>query len=62
MIVHLVAFAIFWIDAFPPSKPGVGLSDTKSPGQLILVNTADYIKVCRLLPGEYVHMNQEDEP
>ena len=62
MIVHLVASAIFWINAFPPSTPGAGLSDTKGPGKLILGDTVDYKKVCRLQPGEYVQVHQEDEP
>ena len=48
MIVNLVASAIFWIDAFPPSTPGAGLLDTNCPGQLILGNTVDYKNVCRL--------------
>ena len=42
MIVHLVASAIFWVNAFPPSTPGAGLSDTKGPGQLIIGKTVDY--------------------
>ena len=62
MIVHLVASAISWIDAFPPSTPDSVLSDTKGPRQLILGNTVDYKKVCRLQPGEYVQVHQEDEP
>ena len=41
MIVHLVASAIFCLDAFTPSTPGAGLSDTKGLGQLILGNTVD---------------------
>ena len=51
MIVHLVASVVFWINTFPPSTPGAGLSDTKGPRQLILGNTVDYKKVCRLRPG-----------
>ena len=51
MIVHLVASDIFWLNAFPTSTPGAVLSDTKGPGQLILVNTADYKEVCHLQPG-----------
>ena len=62
MIVHLVASAIFWLNAFPSSKPVAGLSNTKVPGQLILGNTVDYKKVCRLQPGEHVQVHQEDEP
>ena len=58
IIVHLVASFIFWINAFPPSTPGAGLSDTKGPGQLILGNTVDYKKVCRIYPGEYVQVHQ----
>ena len=41
VILYLVASDIFWLNAFPPSKPGAGLSDTKGPGQLILVNMVD---------------------
>ena len=44
MIVHLVASAIFWLNEFPPSTPGAGLSDTKGPRKLILGNTVDYKK------------------
>ena len=62
MMVHLVASAIFWINAFPPSTPGAGLSETKGPGQFILGNTVDYRKVFRLQPVEYVQVHQEDEP
>ena len=61
MTVHLVASAIFWINAFPSSKPGAGLPDTKVPGQLLLGNIVNYKKVCRLHPGEYVQVHQEDE-
>ena len=38
------------------------MSDTKGPVQLILGNMADYKKVCRFHPGEYVQVHQEDEP
>ena len=38
------------------------MSDTKGPGQLILGNTVDYKNGCRLQPGEYVQVHQEDEP
>ena len=58
MIVHLVASAIFWIDAFPPSTPGARLSDTKGPGKLILGNTVNYKKVFPLQPGEYIQVHQ----
>ena len=62
MIVHIVASAIFWINTFPPSTPGAGLSVTKVPRQLILGNTVYYKKVFRLHPGEYIQVHQEDEP
>ena len=45
MIVHIVASAIFFLNAFPPSSPVAGLSDTKFPVQLILENTVDYKQV-----------------
>ena len=62
IIVHLVASAILWLNTFPPSTPDAGLSDTKFPGQLILVNTVELKKFFRLHPGEYVQVHQEDEP
>ena len=36
MKVHIVASAIFWINAFPPSTPGTGLSEKKFPDNLSL--------------------------
>ena len=62
MIVNLVASSIFWINVFPPSTPGAGLSDTKGPRQLVIGNMVDYKKVCRLHLGEYVQVHQVDEP
>ena len=62
MIVHLVAYAIFWLNAFLPSTPGSGMSDTKGPGKLFPGNMVDYKKVCRIYPGEYVQVHQYDEP
>ena len=62
MILHLVASTIFWLNYFPPSTPGVGLSVTKGPGKIILGNTVNYKKGCRLQPLEYVQVHQEDEP
>ena len=38
------------------------MSDTKGLGKLILGKTVDYKNVCRLQPGEYVQVHQEDEP
>ena len=62
IIVHLVASSIFWLNEFPPSTPGSGLSDTKGPVQIILGNTVDYKNNFRLQPGEYVQIHQEYEP
>ena len=62
MIVHLFAYAIFCLNTFPPSTSGARLSDTKVTGQLILGNTADYKKFCRLQLGEYVQVHQQNEP
>ena len=61
IIVHLFATDIFWLNAFPPSKPGAGLSNTKVPRQLILGTVMDYKKVLCLHPGEYIQIYQEDE-
>ena len=58
----MLPLTFFWINGFPPSTPGAGLSDTKGPRQLILGYKVHYKKVCRLHPGEYVQVHQEDEP
>ena len=62
IMVHPVASAIFWLNAFPPSTPVALSSDTKSPEQLILGNKVNYKTFCRLQSGEYVQLHQEDEP
>ena len=36
MIVHLVTTDIFWLNTFPTSKHGAGLSNTKAPKKLVL--------------------------
>ena len=38
VILHLVAYTIFWINLFTPSTPGSGLSDTKGTGQHFTLN------------------------
>ena len=45
-----------------PSTSGAGLSDTKGLGKIVLGNTVNYKKICRLQSGEYVQLHQEDEP
>ena len=60
--MNIVSSAIFWLNAFPPSTHVAGLSDTKSPGQLFIGTVVEYKKFCRLQPGEYVQVHQEDEP
>ena len=62
MIIHLVTNGIFWINFFPPSKPGTGLYNTKGPGQLVIVTVVDYNKAFHLHPGKYVQVHQEYEP
>ena len=61
MTSHLFSTDIFWINYFPLSKPGAGLSNTKIPVQLVLGTVVDYKKVFRLHPGGYVYLYQEDE-
>ena len=41
MIVNLVTSAIFWLNEFPPSTPGSGMSYTKGPRQLVLGTMVD---------------------
>ena len=62
MILNLFASAIFGLNAFLQSTPGAGMSEKKGTRQLILGNTVNCKKFCRLQPGEYVQVHQEDEP
>ena len=62
MIVHLVASVMFWLNAFLPSKPGMGLYNTKRLRKLVLGTIVIYKKVLHLHPGEYVKVHKEDEP
>ena len=62
MILNLVSYGIFSLNAFLPSKPGAGLLDTKVPGQLVLGSVVDYKKLCYLWLVEYVQVHQEYEP
>ena len=45
MIFHLVASASFFLNDFPPSKPGAGLSNTKGPRKIVVGTVVDYKKV-----------------
>ena len=38
------------------------MSDTKGLGQLLPGNMVNYKNICLLHPGEYVQVNQDDEP
>ena len=51
MIIHIVATAIFWLNIFPPLKPGAGMSNTKVPIQLVPGTVVDFKKFCRLQLG-----------
>ena len=59
MIIHIVATAIFWLNTFPPLKPGTGISNSKVPEQLFLGTVVYYKKVCRLHAGKYFQLHQE---
>ena len=57
MVVHLVATAIFWTNAFTPSKHATGLYSTKYPRKLVLGTILQYKKVLRLYLGKYFQLN-----
>ena len=61
MIFHLVVTAILWINDFPPSKPGAGLSNTKGPVIVFLGTVVYHKKVCHIELGKYYQVHQEDE-
>ena len=60
--VHLVAYAIFWINSFSKSTPDAVLSDTKGPIQLFLGAMVNYKKIFGLQPGKYIQVHQNYEP
>ena len=57
MVVHLVATAIFWLNDFTPSKPGMGMYNTKGTKQLVLGNIVNDKNCLRLQQGEYVQVH-----
>ena len=50
----------FWLNVFPPYKPGTGLSDSKGHRKRVLGINVDYKKLCYLHQGKYVQVHQED--
>jgi len=60
MVVYLVAFSIFWLNAFPLKKRGI--SRTMSPGKIVTGCDIDYNNVAKLQPGEYVHTHENNNP
>ena len=62
MIIHIVATSIFWLNAFLLSKTFTVISNTKVPGQLVLVAVVDYKKIFCLCTGEFFQVHQNYEP
>ena len=56
MVIHLVANAVFWLNAFPPSD---GILDSLSPRYLLTGKHLDYHKHIRLKFGAYVQTHEE---
>ena len=61
IINYIVTTAIFWINDSPPSKYGLVLSNTKAPGQIVLITLVDYKNIFHLQTVEYVQVHQQDE-
>ena len=51
-------YCYFLLNAFPPSKPGTGMSKTKGSRKLVLGNIVGYKKVSPLQPGKYFQVHQ----
>jgi hypothetical protein len=56
MLTRLVANAVFWLNAFPHAD---GVSDTLSPGYLLIGQHLDYRKHVRLEFGSYIQTHEE---
>jgi hypothetical protein len=56
MLVELINFAIFWLNAFPSES---GISDEYSPRELILRRGIDFNKHCRVPFGTYVEAHDD---
>ena len=59
MVVHLVMFVYFWLNAFPPKG---GVSDKVAPGEFLDGRTLDYKKHCKEGFGSYVQTHEENFP
>ena len=59
MVVHLVMFVYFWLNAFPPKG---GVSDKVAPGEFLGGRTLDYKKHCKEGFGSYVQTHEENFP
>eukprot|EP00957_Ditylum_brightwellii_P057856 4387295-Ditylum_brightwellii.AAC.1 len=56
LLVEMVAFMIFWLNAIPPSD---GISDTLSSHKILTRSSIDYAHHCKIEFGEYVQTNKE---
>ena len=59
MVVHLVIFVYFLLNAFPPKN---GVSDKVVPGEFIGGRVLDFNKHCRAGFGSYVQTHEENYP
>ena len=59
MVIHLVMFVYFWLNAFPPKN---GVSDKVAPGEFIGGRVIDFNKHCRASFGSYVQTHEENYP
>ena len=59
MLVELVYFCIFWLNAFPPKS---GVSSTHSPCKIITGQQVEFKKHCKLPFGAYVQTHEEPTP
>ena len=59
MVVHLVMYVYFWLNAFPPKY---GISDKVAPGEFLGGRVIDFKKHCRSGFGSYVQTHEENFP
>jgi hypothetical protein len=56
IIIELVYYAAFWLNAFPPSS---GVSSTYSPRTIMTGNALEFAKHCKLPFGAYAEAHEE---
>ena len=56
LVIEMVYAGVFWLNSFPSTG---GISETLSPREIVLRQTLDYNKHCKLEFGSYVQTHEQ---